>query len=394
MQAYVHLVRAALCALLLGGCAAAPPAAPPPAAQVLFHDALFGPADPAINAAQLFALTPAMKAYAQEILKKQRGKALQQALFDALYRKDQLKLDYDSALTRNAAQTFEARAGNCLSLVVMTAALARELELTVSYQSIPVDEAWSRSGKLYIASGHVNLVLGKPKSDILRGYDQQQYFTIDFMPPPDNAHQQANPLEEKTIVAMFMNNRAAESLALGKVDDAYWWIRQAVRQDPAFLNAYNTLGVVYQHAGHQGEAEQVLRYAHQQAPDNTVYLYNLAQSLRNLGRDAEAAQLEFRLAQLEPYPPFHFFNLGRQAMQQGDYAKARQLFVRELARSPDYHEFHFWLAVAEFQLGNLAGADEHMRLAMENSTTRGDHDLYTAKLDRIKAYEARPRQHP
>lgn len=30
-----------------------------------------------------------------------------------------------------------------------------------------------------------------------------------------------------------------------------------------------------------------------------------------------------------------------------------------------------------------------MKLALANSTTRGDHDLYAAKLDRIRAYEAK-----
>jgi tetratricopeptide (TPR) repeat protein len=391
MKLRAGVLGAALCAMLLAGCASAPPPAPP---RELFHDALFGAADPAIGAEQIFALTPEMRRYARDIAQQRRGKGLQQALFDALYQKDKLKLEYDSALTRDAAQTFAARAGNCLSLVVMTAALAREMDLSVTYQSIPVDEAWSRSGRLYIASGHVNLTLGKPRGNTQIGYDHQQYFTIDFMPPADGARQQAQQLEERTIVAMFMNNRAAESLAQGRTDDAYWWVRRALERDPAFLNAYNTLGVVYQHAGRHAEAEQALRHAHRRAPDNTVYLSNLAQSLRQLDRAAEAAPLEARLAQLEPYPPFHFFNQGRLAMQQGDYARARELFGRELARSPDYHEFHFWMALACFQLGRLAEADRHMRLAMENSTTRGDHDLYTAKLDRIKAYEARPRGRP
>jgi transglutaminase-like putative cysteine protease len=53
----------------------------------------------------------------------------------ALYQPDQIRLEYDAAVTRNAAQAFEARTGNCLSLVIMTAALARELGLTVRYQS-------------------------------------------------------------------------------------------------------------------------------------------------------------------------------------------------------------------------------------------------------------------
>ena len=51
-------------------------------------------------------------------------------------------------MTRNAAEAFDARSGNCLSLVIMTAAFAKELGLPVRYQNVFVDEAWSRSGDL------------------------------------------------------------------------------------------------------------------------------------------------------------------------------------------------------------------------------------------------------
>ena len=61
-------------------------------------------------------------------------------------------------------------------------------------------------------------------------------------------------IEEKTILAMYMNNRAAESLAGGRIDDAYWFARAAVLQDPDFMTPYNTLGVVYQRHGNLGEA--------------------------------------------------------------------------------------------------------------------------------------------
>ncbi len=189
---------------------------------------------------------------------------------------------------------------------------------------------------------------------------------------------------------MYMNNRAAELLVQDKLDDAYWWARKAILSDPEFLNSYNTLGVIYQHHGDPAAAEQVLRHAHNVDATNTIFLFNLAQTLQDLNRPAEAEALRAQLARLEPYPPFYFFNQGQLAMQQGDFVKARNLFLRELDRSPDYHEFHFWLAVASFKLGDLKDADRHMKLALENSTTRGDHDLYAAKLDRIKAYEARP----
>jgi Tfp pilus assembly protein PilF len=361
--------------------------------QPLFQDPRFAPPSEAVSGEHLFTVTDGMRRYlADEVAHNLHGRDVRQALFDALYRKDKLKLEYDSAMTRNAQQAFEARTGNCLSLVIMTAALAHELGLDVQYQRVITDDAWSRSGNLYFSSGHVNLVLGQPKFSLNKGYNSTQYMTVDFIPLPENAKVQAQPLEEPTIVAMYMNNRAAELLVQNKLDDAYWWARQAILTDPSFLNSYNTLGVIYQHHNDVPAAERILRYAHKLDGKNTIFMHNLAQTLEDQGQLVEAKALRVELAQLEPYPPFYFFNLGRKAMEQGDFARARNLFLRELDRSPDYHEFHFWLAVADFKLGNLKEADEHMHLAMENSTTRGDRDLYTAKLDRIKAYEAQPKQ--
>jgi Tfp pilus assembly protein PilF len=385
------LLSALLSTLLLGGCASAPVAVRS-APVALLHDSLFQPASADVNADRLFAVTPAMRQYLQdEIVHKQVGKDARQSLFDALYKRGKLRLEYDATMTRNAEETFLARSGNCLSLAIMTAALARELNLTVQFQRVTLENSWSRNGNLYFSSNHVNLVLGQPKLDFARGYNIAQYMTVDFIPVPDLAKQQAQPLDENTIIAMYMNNRAAEMLVEDRVDDAYWWARMAMHQNPAYLNSYNTLAVVYQHHHDLTAAEQVMRYVLQQEPGNTIFMFNLVQMLEDQGRMAEAAPLRVQLARLDPYPAFHFFNQGQAAMQAGDYAGARSLFQRELDREPDYHEFHFWLAQADYQMGDLKEADKHMTLAMENSTTRGDHDLYAAKLDRIKSYEARLR---
>ena len=381
-----------LCAALLSACAGAPQRTPPP--QV-FHDTLFQPPSTPIDTARVFALSPRMRAYLRDEISQASGKDVRRQLFDALYRKDKLQLDYDSALTRNAAETFDARAGNCLSLAIMTAALARELNLNVQFQQIDVEESWSRAGNLYFAANHVNLTMGKPQVDrnpYSGGFniDLVNPLTVDFIPIPAKARENAKPLEEHTVVAMYLNNRAAEQLAAGKIDDAYWFSHKAAEVDPQFLNAYNTLGVIYMHADHMAEAEQVLRYALSQAPARTVFLSNLIQVLQKQDKRDEAAALQVRLAQLEPHPPFHFFQLGQEAMRLGDYARARRMFEQEIERVPDYHEFHFWLALANYQLGDVRAADAAMTRALANSTTRGDHDLYAAKLDRIRAYEAHP----
>jgi len=35
---------------------------------------------------------------------------------------------------------------------------------------------------------------------------------------------------------MYMNNRAVETLARGNLDDAYWWARAAILEDPHFID--------------------------------------------------------------------------------------------------------------------------------------------------------------
>ena len=85
----------------------------------------------------------------------------QKGLIEALYQKSQLKLEYDARMTKTAAEAFATRSGNCLSLVIMTAALGKELRLPVYFQSAILDETWSRTGSLLFASGHVNMTLGQ-----------------------------------------------------------------------------------------------------------------------------------------------------------------------------------------------------------------------------------------
>ncbi len=384
-----RLVAVALCALV-ASCAIAPEA-PPDATY--FADARFAAPSEPVDPRAVFALSDEMRAYLDdEIQPRARHRGRQLALVDALYRAGELKLEYDSALTRNASEAFAARSGNCLSLVIMTAAFAKALDLPVDYQKVFVDDAWARSGDIYLAIGHVNLTLGQRKTDgggvgyrVGRKPSESEAMTIDFLPPEDMRSVQTRPIGEDTLVAMYMNNRAVETMARGKLDDAYWYARESVTQSPSFLIAYNTLGAVYHRHGDLEEAERVLRFALAREPSNTIVMANLVSVLADAGKLDESDRLAARLAKLEPEPPFAFFKRGMAALRAGDLPAAKASFQREIARSPDWHEFHFWLAIALLGLGENADARKHLEVAMHNSTTRSDHDLYAAKLDRLKS---------
>ncbi len=367
---------------VLAGCAAPPPAPP----DSLLADRLFAPPREPVRSDDIFALSDAMRRYlAVDIAGQIRIDGPQVGLVKALQRNTQLKLEYDAVRTKNAAATFAGRTGNCLSLVIMTAAFAKELGVPVSYQSAYVEEVWGRTGDLLISSGHVNITLGRRLLDSRTRRDLSP-MTIDFLPSEEISGLRTRDIGESTVVAMYANNRAAESLVDGHLDDAYAWAAESVRRDPAFTGAYNTLGVVYLRHGNLAEAERAfLRVLGDDAKD-TRALTNLAETYGRQGRAAEADAARRRLAAAETDPPYHFFDLGMEAVRHDNWRAARELFAREVARADANHEFHFWLGVADWRLGDESGALRHLSLAMDNSLTRDQHQLYAAKLAWLQAH--------
>ena len=369
-------------ALLLSACATVPPA---PEATV-FDDALFAPPAEPVDASQVFALSDAMRHYLDvDLAAAARAKGARAALVDALYRRGELKLEYDAAVTRNAAQAFEARSGNCLSLVIMTTALARHLGMPVQYHHVFVEETWGRSGDLLVSSGHVNVTLANPMEERRSRFDMVEAATIDFDPPSPGQRQHSRVIGESTVEAMFMNNRAAENLAAGRTDDAYWWARAAIGTESTFLAAHNTLAVVYLRRGAPAQPERVLTRLLEVEPANAAALSNLARTYTEQGKVAQAQAVQARLLRVEPAPPFHYFLAGVAALERRDYAQAKALFEKEVARAAYYHEFHFGLAIALQGLGEFEAARRQLALAMQSSTRSADRELYAGKLERMKA---------
>lgn len=374
-------------ATALAGCVHPPIAPDEP--QSLLADGLFGPPTEAVRTDDVFELSAAMRRYLDvDIADALRIDGKQAGLLEALRERAKLRLEYDAAKTKNAAATFAERTGNCLSLVIMSAAFAKSLDLPVSFRSAYLDESWSRSGTLLVASGHVNITVGRRIVDARTQRDLAP-ITIDFLPPEAISGMRSREIGEATIVAMYANNRAAESLAAGHLDDAYAWSAASVRRDPSFAGALNTLGVVYLRHGNLDEAARVFERILAVEPKDTRVLANLAETFARQGRKADEQTMRQRLVALEPYPPYHFFHLGMEAMKHEDYVAARELFAREVARADSNHEFHFWLGVADWRLGDEAAARRHLSLAVDNSVTRGQHDLYAAKLAWLQSHRVR-----
>ena len=373
---------------LLAGCASVqPPAIPPPP---VFEDAAFAPPSEPVRTDTLFALSPAMRAYLESstfsTLIRERG--ARHGLVDALYSKTDLQIEYESTTTRTAAQTYAVRSGNCLSLVIMTAAFAKALGMPLRYQNIDAENIWSRENGLYLASSHVNILLSDRRLPNVYSGDLDMELLVDFIPGTQAARLRSRVIDEADIVALYLNNRAAEMLVQNRVDDAYWWARAAVQTRPQSAVILNTLGVIYKQHGKLQMAEQTFRAALAREPENIMVLRNLHPVLLDQGKAEAAALLARQIDAIEPVPPYHYFDQGMLALNAGQPGKARTLFEREIKRAPFNDEFRFWLGVTYLRLGEVRGAREQLAKAVENSTRRETRDHYSAKLAYLRKLSA------
>jgi len=378
-------------ALALAGCASPPP--PVPVAPLL-DDALFKHPPRPADADAAMALDGPMRAYLADQLQQgvlRKGKA--RALSDALYQgPGGLKLDYDSATTRTAAQAFAARSGNCLSLVLMTAAFARELGLEVTFQRARLDEGYSRLGDLTLRSDHVNLVLA-PRAptqawQVMSVGPDPNRLQIDFLPAAELQGLRSVPIDERTVLAMFMNNRAAEALARGDNAEAYAWAREALRHDSRFHPAFNTLGVAYQRAGHLAAAGQAFEALLAADPQQVAAMWNLAQVRQAQGRPDEARLWTERRLAIEPAAPFQSLQQAEAAMVRGDWALVQALLQRERRVTGDTPELHFALALLSYRLGQTGLALRELQRALDASPSASQQARYAGKLAWLKAQGA------
>lgn len=383
-----------LVASVLMGCAHTPPDGSSTGlalAQVLERaDARFAPLPAVEDADSALRVSPPMQAYLDNVIRPlvRKGDDPRRALLQALLDERRLRLEYDGGPTRNAAQAFDDRRGNCLSLVLMSAAFADEMGLRVRLRQVLGPPSFTHSEGLVIAAGHVNLSLA-PANDRHRvsGPQGSTEWVVDFLPGQDLARQFAREVSRDQVGAMYLNNRAAEALSAGELARAYALARTAVRQVPDDANARNTLAVVLYRGGLVPEAEAVLRSVLAQAPAHLAALTNLHGLLlarAGAGDTAEASLLAQRLAQLQPEPPYAQYELGRLALAQSRWSEARDALAQALQRTPEDPLVHHAMAQALLGLGQVDDAARHLQQAQRFSTDAAQRQRFHAKLDALR----------
>lgn len=295
---------------------------------------------------------------------------------------------YRDHLTRGATETYLAREGNCLSLVLLTTALADALDVPVKYQEVEVPPIWDKWGQFYLINGHINIRLYAP-TDSHTVRVSSRSILVDFLPERDVRGYAAKKIDRTTVTAMFYNNLAAEALVNGDLDRAYTLVRESLKVKPDFVSAINTLGVVYKRAQLDDKAETVYRYAMSFRGDQLNPMSNLALLLGEQGRLEEWSQVHRVLELARIRNPFYYYDMAEEAYARKAYNEAVDWYLRAV-KLADYQPEFFWgLSKSYWQLGDKPKAESNLNKAIKLATDEEDKQRYQYKLKAMRSYAHR-----
>jgi tetratricopeptide (TPR) repeat protein len=152
--------------------------------------------------------------------------------------------------------------------------------------------------------------------------------------------------------------------ALGKVgrpEEAIPELREAIRLDPSYVEAYNNLGVSLAETGRREEGLAVLEQAARVEPEHADTYYNLGRIQATLGRYDGAVQLFARAIGLRSDYPEAYANLGAALNRLGRPAEAVRVLEGAAPVVRDSAEAQFNLGVAYAMLRDHAAAERQVR---------------------------------
>lgn len=353
----------AVCVLGLAACAGAPTGTPMP--QLPWRNAAFGydGAPVAVSREELFRLDPLLlerlQAQAPGTLSTE---ARLKSLLATVFGPDGHGFSYAAGHSTTAAETWRLRRGDCLSLTVLTYAVARATNMAAQMQEVQTPVLYDRRGGLDFVNQHVNVLFPRARRTLLEDAGFRDVI-VDF--EPDLASARVGlALSEDAILARYYNNIAAEHLANGRSALAYAHFKAAIQADPAYAASYGNLAVLYRDAGLAAEAEQLLRHALVRANPPDVPMHALHQLLLEQGRDTEAEHYARLLQARQSRDPYHWISLGLRHLQEGHWRSAVAALERAQGMVSGFPEVHRYLALAYWRAGEPARANEQLaRLA-------------------------------
>ena len=374
-----------LLAALLNVACSTTPSLSQPTAQELWHDQVFDyNANTVVETKEsLFALDPELKALLTERRRHNANTERRlEYLAGLLFSNDGIRIGYTAGHSTGAAETWQNKHGDCMSLTLLTFAAAQALGVDASMQEVRVPVAVDRRGGVDFVSGHVNVFVHNSSALTINGRSfTSGGIVIDFE-PQIGSRQHGTRLSDDEIVARFYNNRASEYLATHNDAKAYAYYKAALIADPTFAPAYSNLAQLYSRRGLGATAERLLNYAISLNERSDAPLRTLHKLLTAQGRVSEAATVAAKLRKHDDDDPYYWVGIGLHHLKQDRFAKAIDALERAEQLTTGFEEIHRYLAIAYWRNGQQKLADKELATLVSMRTDDPTVKALSRKLGR------------
>ena len=317
---------------------------------------------------------PLRQQFREQVLDRTRQpNARLERLVDFLFSPQGLGMRYEPDANHTVAEAYATRQANCMSFTLLTVALAREAGLDAYAQQVEETLAWRQDHNTLYRTQHVNAGVRI----------RERRFTVDVAWNEVITRKPPEPIRDERLIAHYFNNRAAQLLEQGDLEDALLHAQIALTLDPGYATTWSNTGVMYLRSGDDARAERAYRHALDLDADNPGALFNLVSFYQRTGDAAAARPLQKRLDAVQARDPFHHFLLAAGFERDGDLVQAAEHYRKAIQLYDGEHRFHFGLARVYFLQGDTRRAGKALAHARELS--QGDtRALYQAKLDTLR----------
>ncbi len=285
--------------------------------------------------------------------------------------------------TFTASEALDNKSGNCLSLAILTTALARLVGLDVYYQQVHTPPLYRRVNGVLTTTTHVRShVLGPKLDEEGRINLYRSKVIIDYFPTASN--DVGDYLTENAFISMYYQNMAARAMANDNANLAYSFLSEAMNIDPTNYNTINTLAVLYRMGNHLDKARSLYEYALEYDHKSIHTLNNFAVLLTIVNDQEMLEKIDGLYLKVDDSNPYRWYDIGNQALSKGEHQRAEVFFRRTIKEGPYLSEGYFGLAKVFYLSGDLDQAANNMEKALSLSFPSDNRGLYAAKLEALQ----------
>lgn len=279
-----------------------------------------------------------------------------------------------------AEQAMRLDKGNCMSLAILTTALANVVNLEVDYREVNSLPIFEKFENIVLSSSHVQAVIYDPTFVEDKGYIywRKPAVIIDYFPVKTN--RVSTKILKESLLAMYYINIASTALVDNDLNTAFANAQRAYKYNKNSPQVISLLGVLHRRAGDEKTSENFYRYGIDLNIDNLSLLTNYSVLLREQHRMKEFQKINDKIDTLFDPNPYTWLEQAFFAQRENNNRKAEKYFLKVIEMAPYVQQAYLGLYQVYSKLDKKNTARRILKDALKWAHEDDDRLLYKQKI--------------